>query len=515
MNSTGIVLSICIPTYNRDSFLRQTLDSITGQQPFLDTDEIEVIISDNVSTDTTQQVGEEFARRFPGKVKYFRNETNVGTEMNLELVLARASGTCLKLHNDNLIVKNGSLAELVKIIKATEAEKPVLFFTNGNNNVHGTQLTVCNNFDDFVRAASYITTWMGGFCIWRDDFRAIPDFTASAKTQLIQTDILFRLMEQGKRAIVFYEPYFTSLTIEKRGGYNIAQVFGNNYLTFLKKYRDMGLLQEDSFQLEKKIILLRHIIPYYFDKTNGFHKTGFFVHMQDYLHDDYFYEAIEGLILADGPAAAAGAPAATEQQHRTEVADQFRRLNAHNEMSITQWHGVVNFNKVTAGRRSYGGLSLWAFGAAPEQLTIGNFVSIADDVKFLLGGNHPYQGFSTFPFLTKYFATLESESKGPIIVKDDVWIGYNSTILSGVTIGQGAIVAAGSLVTRDVAPYCIVGGHPAKLIKHRFAPEVVEKLLAFDYSKLSDATILQNRDTLYQDITPDNVDAILAKLTAA
>lgn len=517
MSTTGVFLSICIPTYNRDSFLRQTLDSITCQDAFIHTDEIEVIISDNVSTDDTQSVGLEFEQRFPGKVKYFKNETNLGTELNLERVLSRGVGSCLKLQNDNLTMRNGTLAELVKIIKATEAEKPILFFTNGNNNVHGRQLTICNNLDEFVRAASYFTTWMGGFCIWRDEFKAIPDFTASAKTQLIQTDILLRLMETGKRAIVFYEAYFIGLPIGKKGGYNIAEVFGKNYLAFLKKYMAMGLLQEETYQLEKRLILVNHIIPYYFDKTNGFHKNGFFVHMQDYLHDDYFYQAIEGLLLAEpspAPASVANAPVGPDpvQVRNTEIAEHWRHLNAHNEVSINRWHGFIDFNKVTAGRRSYGGLELWIFGNAGESLTIGNFVSIADDVKFLLGGNHPYQGISTFPFLTKYFATLESESKGPIVVKDDVWIGYNSTILSGVTIGQGAIIAAGSLVTKDVAPYSIVGGNPAKLIKYRFEPAVIDRLLNFDFASLSDETILKNREALYQELTAENIDGVLQKI---
>ena len=513
MASSGIFLSICIPTYNRDNYLRKTLESITCQDAFINTEEIEVIISDNVSSDGTQSLGLEFEKKFPKKIKYFRNENNVGGEMNMELVLSRGGGRCLKLHNDNLIVKDGSLAEIIKVVKATEAEKPVLFFTNGNNNVNGVQLTICNNLDEFVKASSYITTWIGGFSIWLDDFRMITDFTVNSKTQLIQTDILFRLMEKGKRAIVFYDAYFTSQAIQKRGGYNIAEVFGKNYLAYLKKYLSMGLLKDSTYQLEKKIVLVRHIIPYYFDKTNDFHKNGFFVHMQDYLHEDYFYTAIEGLILADDSSVTAPAGPTSEQARNIDVADQWRRLNAHNELNIKNWYGFVNFNKVKAGRRSYGGLTLWSFGAEDERLTIGNFVSIADDVKFLLGGNHAYQGFSTFPFLTKYFATLESVSKGPILVQDDVWIGFNSTIMSGVTIGQGAIVAAGSLVTKDVAPYSIVGGHPAKLIKYRFEREVIDKLVHYDFASLSDETILKNRETMYQELTPENIDDVLKKMT--
>jgi acetyltransferase-like isoleucine patch superfamily enzyme len=156
---------------------------------------------------------------------------------------------------------------------------------------------------------------------------------------------------------------------------------------------------------------------------------------------------------------------------------------------------------------------LHGFGNQEESLAIGSFVSIAENVNFLLGGNHPYSGFSTFPFKAKYFSTLEATTKGGIVVGDDVWIGYSSTILSGVTIGQGAVIAAGSMVTRDVAPYSIVGGNPAKLIKYRFDKEVIDKLSAFDFSQLSDEIILGNKDKLYASLTPENVDKILSQLS--
>ncbi|XZG71928.1 rhamnan synthesis F family protein [Chitinibacteraceae bacterium HSL-7] len=152
------------------------------------------------------------------------------------------------------------------------------------------------------------------------------------------------------------------------------------------------------------------------------------------------------------------------------------------------------------------------FGHADEQLSIGHFVSIAEDVRFVLGGEHDYDVLSTFPFRAKYLGIEEAKTKGPIIVEDDVWIGYGSTILSGVTIGQGAVVAAGSVVTKNVPPYSVVGGNPAKVIKYRFEPEVIAKLLKFDYSRLRNDRIPQLVGALCEKITPDNVDDILARI---
>ena len=94
----------------------------------------------------------------------------------------------------------------------------------------------------------------------------------------------------------------------------------------------------------------------------------------------------------------------------------------------------------------------------------------------------------------------ERFSKGNIEVDDDVWIGYGATIMSGVHIGQGAVVAAGAVVTKDVAPYAIVGGVPAKIIKYRFPETMIEELLKIDYSKLTEEAIKSHIDELYTEL---------------
>ncbi|MGN9105593.1 DapH/DapD/GlmU-related protein [Oliverpabstia intestinalis] len=93
---------------------------------------------------------------------------------------------------------------------------------------------------------------------------------------------------------------------------------------------------------------------------------------------------------------------------------------------------------------------------------------------------------------------VESFAKGDIRVDDDVWIGYGASIMSGVHIGQGAVVAAGAVVTKDVPPYAIVGGVPAKVIKYRFEPEMIEELLKVDYSELTKEDIEKHIDDLYR-----------------
>lgn len=114
-------------------------------------------------------------------------------------------------------------------------------------------------------------------------------------------------------------------------------------------------------------------------------------------------------------------------------------------------------------------------------LKIGAYCSIAEGVQIFLGGHHRADWVTTFPFPAFLDEAAHIEgyngTRGDVIIGSDVWLCTNSSILSGVTVGHGAIVAAGALVTRDVPPYAVVGGNPAKFIRWRFPEEVCAELL--------------------------------------
>jgi virginiamycin A acetyltransferase len=125
------------------------------------------------------------------------------------------------------------------------------------------------------------------------------------------------------------------------------------------------------------------------------------------------------------------------------------------------------------------------YGYGPERLTIGKYCAIAAGTRFLMAGaEHPLVGVSTFPFTmfggewTERTLDIVTAlpSRGDTVVGNDVWFGWQCTIMPGVTIGDGAIVAAGSVVTSDVPPYTVVGGNPARVIKQRFSDEEIELL---------------------------------------
>lgn len=120
-----------------------------------------------------------------------------------------------------------------------------------------------------------------------------------------------------------------------------------------------------------------------------------------------------------------------------------------------------------------------------DKLVIGKFCALATGVRFIMNGaNHKLSGISTYPFqiFGNGWEKVMPEpgdlpNKGDTVVGHDVWIGYEAVIMPGVTIGHGAIVAAKSVVVRDVPPYAIVGGNPAQVLKRRFSDEVVQELL--------------------------------------
>ncbi|ERM57870.1 CatB-related O-acetyltransferase [Vibrio cyclitrophicus] len=113
-----------------------------------------------------------------------------------------------------------------------------------------------------------------------------------------------------------------------------------------------------------------------------------------------------------------------------------------------------------------------------DELYIGDYVCIGAEVVILMGGNHTHRvdWFSLYPFMD----VIEDAyiGKGDTHIEDGVWLGMRAMIMPGVTIGEGAVVAANSVVTKDVAPYCIVGGSPAKVVKYRFDESVIEELIS-------------------------------------
>ena len=187
----------------------------------------------------------------------------------------------------------------------------------------------------------------------------------------------------------------------------------------------------------------------------------------------------------------------------------------HSEFEGYNAIGSKSFFAGSIGYGSYIGSNCVIYGK------IGKFCSIADNVNVVVG-NHPTRSFiSTHPafFSTKqqagftfvdkqrYEETNYSNGNDLVTIGNDVWIGYGATILSGVTVHDGAVIAAGSVITKDVPAYAIVGGVPAKIIRYRFTDEQIEKLKELKWWNKSPDWIKENAK--YFDNIDQNLETII------
>ncbi|MEV5986178.1 CatB-related O-acetyltransferase [Streptomyces sp. NPDC052051] len=139
-----------------------------------------------------------------------------------------------------------------------------------------------------------------------------------------------------------------------------------------------------------------------------------------------------------------------------------------------------------------------------DQLYIGDYVCIGAEVVILMGGNHLHRAdwFSLYPF--RDIRAAAYQGKGDTVIKDGVWIGMRAMIMPGVTLGEGAVIAAQSVVTRDVPPYTMVAGSPAREVRKRFEPEVIDRLLALDIYQWSE----EKFDALRSAVCGSDIDAL-------
>jgi acetyltransferase-like isoleucine patch superfamily enzyme len=170
--------------------------------------------------------------------------------------------------------------------------------------------------------------------------------------------------------------------------------------------------------------------------------------------------------------------------------------------------GQVRDPRVFVGRGTYGDPLLVLY-SADDRIEIGRYCSISSDSKILGGGEHNYRTTSSFPFYWYHGEDPEAEAADPKLIRyrtaahkgatrigADVWIGYGAMILSGVTVGHGAVLGAGALIASDVAPFSIMVGNPARCLKRRFDDATVERILAVRWWDWKAECVYQYQDLL-------------------
>ena len=175
----------------------------------------------------------------------------------------------------------------------------------------------------------------------------------------------------------------------------------------------------------------------------------------------------------------------------TRLHDRLRRLLRRASTPPSQRQHQID-PKYRVGRWTYGNPTIddWDEGAT---LSIGAFCAIAGGVTISLGGEHRIDWTTTYPFSALWPAARHiaghPRTKGDVTIGNDVWIGAGAVILSGVTIGDGAVVGTRAVVTRDIAPYAIHAGNPARFVRSRFDADTVQALLGLRWWDRSDAEL--------------------------
>ncbi|MSQ35705.1 MAG: CatB-related O-acetyltransferase [Dehalococcoidia bacterium] len=173
---------------------------------------------------------------------------------------------------------------------------------------------------------------------------------------------------------------------------------------------------------------------------------------------------------------------------------------------------LVDSGQVTFGRFSYGAPLVDVYEGETTRVHIGSFCSIARDVTIFVGGNHRPDWVSTFPF--RWFFAMPGANqdghpatRGEVIIGNDVWIGVGATIMSGVRLGDGAVIGAEAVVTHDVRPYAVVVGVPAREVRRRFPDDQVDALLRIAWWDWPDEQVIE----AVGELSDTNVAAFIAR----
>lgn len=152
------------------------------------------------------------------------------------------------------------------------------------------------------------------------------------------------------------------------------------------------------------------------------------------------------------------------------------------------------------GKHSYGNINIQTWTRPNVVIKTGAYCSFGGNIKMVIDGNHPTDTFSTYPFSRIFNVPTNNYGKSNPTIGNDVWIGSDAVIYSGVEIGDGAVIAGQSVVTKSVPPYAIVAGNPARVVKYRFDEETIKSLCEVKWWDLPDQFILDYLVPVSKDI---------------
>lgn len=246
------LVSICIPTYNRAPYLKKCLDSLVCQPEFQE-GLVEIVVSDNASTDSTYDLVKKYQIKYKNII-YHKNAKNIGFQ-NIGLVATLANGTFCKLGNDTLIYKPESLKYFCEIVGKYKADRPILWFSNGNVRTKVKEETCFSFPEEFLYAASFYITWLGTIGVWKEDVEAYAKCFFKKQNELGQTENLINLLQQHRPIVLLTKVFSDGSHVKgKNVSYGIFRVFYHEYLGLIQRLRTSNLISSKCLnELEKDL----------------------------------------------------------------------------------------------------------------------------------------------------------------------------------------------------------------------------------------------------------------------
>ena len=258
--SDNKLLTLCIPTYNRGVHLREQLIRLS-QMPSELWDDITVLVSDNCSTDDTETIGEEFAKKTNCDIHYSRNETNLGMDGNFVKCFKAATSKYVWLLGDDDYIYTDKLPLILKVLKDTNCGLCHL----GRRRNEKEDYTLYNDVELFVKEIAVNITFISSNIV-RTDFVGEINFERYFGTFLTLVPLYLTAMIKGENDVMINVPIFDNPKDKGRnGGYSIAQVFIENYLGIFDEYVRNGLLSKSLYQWEKEKVFdftIPHVVIY-------------------------------------------------------------------------------------------------------------------------------------------------------------------------------------------------------------------------------------------------------------
>lgn len=259
-----VYLSICIPTYNRKNYLQNTLDSIISQKIFT-SGQIEIIVSDNASIDGTEEMVQQFIASSP-YIRYYRNETNEGVNVNIYKALNYGTGLYRKICNDTYVFNEASLGWMVESIKLNASEKPFILFSNTHLTSNEDSIKV-DNLDQFVRIVSYNLTNDTVVGFWDNE---LPSITLKdTSTWFWGIHAILKIVNLKKNVIIYnFELYTVAVPKNKDLTYGLIKVFYKAYFKCFEPYIGKEI-QNTTYQKERRKLLYTFFLLWFVNKDTS------------------------------------------------------------------------------------------------------------------------------------------------------------------------------------------------------------------------------------------------------